>query len=178
VRRPRLLLGVTLAATALAATRIGAADAGAPGYVVMDLAAIKRSLRGSRGHIVLVHFWATWCSPCLEELPLMEKFARDVRPRGVEILSLSLDDPERAGARVTKVLTQVAPSLTRSIARVDDMDAFIGNFRSWEGAIPALFAYDSEGQLRASLIGETNRHELDDLVARLAKPAHPKRTQQ
>jgi thiol-disulfide isomerase/thioredoxin len=166
----RAPLALALAATVLAATPGGAADGGAPGFVVMDLAAIKRALRGSRGHVVLVHFWATWCSPCLEELPLMEKFARDMRPRGVEILSLSLDDPERAGGRVSKVLAEVAPSLTRSIARVDDMDAFIGNFRSWEGAIPALFAYDSEGQLRGSLIGETNRHELDELVARLARP--------
>jgi thiol-disulfide isomerase/thioredoxin len=147
--------------------------------VVLDLPAIKRQLKGSRGHVVLVHFWATWCGPCLEELPIIEKFAREGKARGVEVLSLSLDDPERSGARVTKVLSQVAPSLTRSIARVGDADTFIGNFDgTWEGSIPALFAYDAEGQLRGSIIGEATRRDLDDLVGRALRvtarhrPAH------
>jgi len=156
-----------------------AAAATGPGYVVMDLPAIKRALKGSHGHAVLVHFWATWCGPCLEELPEIEKLAHEAKGRGFEILSISLDDPERAGARVTKVLTQVAPSLTRSIARVGDADTFIGSFDGrWEGSIPALFAYDAEGQLRGSIIGEATRRDLDDLVGRALKvtarrrPAH------
>jgi thiol-disulfide isomerase/thioredoxin len=117
-----------------------------------------------------VHFWATWCSPCLEELPVIEKLAREMRPRGLEVLSLSLDDPQRAGARVAKVLSQVAPSLTRSIVRIGDADAFIGSFDGqWEGSIPALFAYDAQGQLRGRLIGEATRRELDELIGRVLK---------
>jgi thiol-disulfide isomerase/thioredoxin len=142
-----------------------------PGYAVMDLPAIKRALRDGRGHVVLVHFWASWCFPCIEELPTMEKFAREMKPRGLEVLSLSLDDPERAGARVIKLLTEVAPSLTRTIARFDDTDAFIGTFDDrWEGSIPALFVYDQQGQRRGRLIGEASRRDLDQLVGHLLKP--------
>jgi thiol-disulfide isomerase/thioredoxin len=149
-----------------------AADGGAgAGYVVMDLPAIKRAMHDGRGHVVLVHFWASWCYPCLEELPTMEKFAREMKPRGVEVLSLSLDDPDRAGARVTQILTEVAPSLTRTIARFSDTDAFISNFDDrWEGSIPALFVYDQNGQRRGRLIGEASRRDLDQLVARALKP--------
>ena len=144
---------------------------------MLDLPAIKRALRESRGHVVLVHFWATWCGPCLEELPVIEKLARDAKPRGVEILSLSLDDPERAGARVSKVLSQIAPSLTRSIARIGDADTFIGTFDSrWEGSIPALFAYDAEGRLSGSIVGEATRRDLDDLVGRALKVTARRRT--
>jgi thiol-disulfide isomerase/thioredoxin len=158
-----VVFGVAEGRAAVAAP--SAAALSTPGYVLMDLPAIRHALRGARGHAVLVHFWASWCGPCLEELPLMERFAREMKPRGLEVISLSLDDPTRAGDRVVKTLAEKAPSLTRSIVRVDDPDAFINNFDpQWEGSIPALFAYDPRGQLRGRIIGEATRRDLDQLV--------------
>jgi thiol-disulfide isomerase/thioredoxin len=152
------------------------APAAATGYVLMDLPAIRKAIKGSRGHVVVLHFWASWCLPCLEELPLMDRMARDWKPRGVEVLSLSLDNPAEAGARVVKILAEVAPALTRSIARVDDADAFTASFGSWEGTIPAVFAFDAEGQMRGSITGETSRGALEALVGRAqkAKPRPPR----
>jgi thiol-disulfide isomerase/thioredoxin len=146
------------------------APRGAPGYTLMDLPAITRAVQG-RGHPVLVHFWASWCGPCLDELPLVDRFARDMKGRGVDVLSLSLDDPQRAGARVVEVLSARAPFLTRNIVKVSDSDAFISAIDSqWEGSIPAVFAYDDKGRLRDRLIGEATRRDLDALVSRVANP--------
>jgi thiol-disulfide isomerase/thioredoxin len=182
--RRRLVLGAAaLGVVAVAPRLLRAVAAPAPtapsppttpeqsqGVVLMDLAAIKRVVRG-RGRPVLVHFWASWCGPCLEELPLIDQLARDVRARGVDLISLSLDKPERAADRVVRVLSESAPSLTRNIVNIDDADAFISAIDPrWEGAIPALFAYDSKGQLRGRLIGEASRRDLDRLVSRLVKP--------
>jgi thiol-disulfide isomerase/thioredoxin len=145
------------------------AGAGGPGYVLMDLPAIKKAVHGA-GKPLLVHFWASWCGPCLDELPLMDKFARDARARGVDVLSLSLDDPARAGERVVRLLSQKAPALTRNIVHVADADDFINSIDAeWEGAIPALFAYDSQGRLRGRLIGEASRRDLENLISRLVK---------
>jgi thiol-disulfide isomerase/thioredoxin len=137
----------------------------------MDLPAIQRAVH-AHGHPLLVHFWASWCGPCLEELPLVDTFARDMKARGVDVISLSLDDPARAGAHVVEVLTARAPNLTRNIVKVSDSDAFISAIDArWEGAIPAVFAYDDKGKLRDRIIGEASRRDLDALVARVAGPA-------
>jgi thiol-disulfide isomerase/thioredoxin len=146
------------------------APRGEPGYTLMDLPAITRAVRG-RGRPVLVHFWASWCGPCLEELPLVDKFAQDMKARGVDVLSLSLDDPARAGARVVEVLASRAPNLTRNIVKVSDTEAFINAIDTrWEGSIPAVFAYDDKGRLRDRLIGEATRRDLEALVSRVANP--------
>ncbi|HVX94244.1 MAG TPA: TlpA disulfide reductase family protein [Polyangia bacterium] len=158
------------AGAALAAQRPAAAPppAPGPGYTVLDLAAINREVRG-RGRPVLLHFWASWCGPCLEELPLVDKFARDAKARGVDVVSLSLDDPQRAGARVVEVLSARAPNLTRHIAKLADSDAFINAIDPrWEGSIPAIFAFDKRGRLRDRLIGEASRRELDTLAGKAA----------
>ena len=172
-----VVLGLVAGVAALRAATSPKADApvaspAGPGYALMDLPAIQRAVHG-HGRPLLVHFWASWCGPCLEELPLVEAFARDLKARGVDVLSLSLDDPARAGAHVVEVLTHRAPSLTRNIVHVEDADAFVNAIDSkWEGSIPALFAYDGRGQLRGRLIGEASRRDLEALAARVAKPAH------
>jgi len=151
---------------------VAPATSAGPGYALMDLPAIERAVH-AHGRPLLVHFWASWCGPCLEELPLVDTFARDMKARGVDVLSLSLDDPARAGAHVVEVLTHRAPNLTRNIVHVEDSDAFINAIDSkWEGSIPAVFAYDGHGQLRGRLIGEATRRDLDALVARVVKRDH------
>ena len=150
-----------------------AADGGGKaGFQVIDVEGLKGLLRRQRGRVVLLHFWASWCYPCLQELPLIDKFAHEVRPRGVELLSISLDDPARMGPRVAALLHKTAPHLTPNIVQFDDADELIGAVDPrWAGAIPALFAYDHRGQLRGNLIGAASRSELDALVAGLLKSA-------
>ena len=52
-------------------------------------------LSDHRGQVVLVNFWATWCKPCEEEMPAMERLYRRLGPKGFEMLAISVDaDPE------------------------------------------------------------------------------------
>jgi thiol-disulfide isomerase/thioredoxin len=140
---------------------------------VMDLAAVTQEMRKARGHNLFLHVWASWCGPCLEELPVIDRFARQARARGAIFLSLSLDDVHRA-PHVAEVLHRRAPDLTAIVARIDDPDRFISFFSTaWEGAIPALFVYDAAGAPLGSVIGEVDPTTLEQLLAELKTPPPP-----
>ena len=157
-------------------------DGGAPAetggqLVTLDVDAIRAEMRKARGHGLIVHLWATWCGPCLDELPTINKLAGVARARGVTVLSLSLDNDYRGIARIATVLRARAPSLTPVVAHFDNADQFMSLFSSsWEGTIPALFAFDAAGKLQKSLIGEVDSRTLDGLLAKLAPPAAPPRS--
>ena len=143
-------------------------------YRLVDLIGIKNLLQQARGHVLLVHFWASWCGPCMRELPIMDKFAHDMKPRGLEVVSVSLDNPGRPGVaeHVGALLHKQGPNLTPNIAQFVDADELIAMISArWTGAIPALFVYDHTGQLRGDLYGESTRPELEQLVGAWLKAA-------
>ena len=57
------------------------------------------ALKNYRGRVVLVNFWATWCPPCIEETPSLEKFAEQVKPYGVDVIGVSVDQDPAALAK-------------------------------------------------------------------------------
>lgn len=65
--------------------------------------AIVREIEGFRGRPVYVNFWATWCAPCVEELPLLRKLHQEYAPRGVVFYSVSLDAVGARGDAEAKV---------------------------------------------------------------------------
>jgi peroxiredoxin len=61
-------------------------------------ASTPASLSGHMGQVVLVNFWATWCKPCEDEMPAMERLYQALHPEGFEMLAISVDqEGERVG---------------------------------------------------------------------------------
>jgi thiol-disulfide isomerase/thioredoxin len=142
------------------------------GLQTLDTEAIRREMHKALGRVLFVHLWASWCGPCLEELPLIDRFARTARARGGVVLSLALDTDYRGIARIPAVLHARAPSLTVAIAYFKDPDQFMSLFsKSWQGTIPALFVFDRAGKLVRSVLGEVDPADLDALMADLSPPA-------
>jgi len=95
-------------------------------------------LSGLRGKVVLLNFWATWCEPCLEEMPAMERLARTYRERGLVVLALSVD---REGASV------VRPFLKRHgltfLVGLDPQQTVARLYRIW--ALPSTVILSRKG---------------------------------
>jgi thiol-disulfide isomerase/thioredoxin len=70
-------------------------------FTVKDMAGEPVSLSDFRGQVVLVNFWATWCSPCKEEMPVLDAYYRQYQPQGFLLLGINVSDrPEEATAFV------------------------------------------------------------------------------
>jgi thiol-disulfide isomerase/thioredoxin len=102
-----------------------------------------------RGKVVMLDFWATWCGPCISEMPTLLKLASEYEPRGVVFLAASRDDPSVAKVQVGMFIDQRAPALSRYAAFADDgtADAYAVS------AIPTMVFIDRKGQLHASYLG-------------------------
>ena len=120
----------------------------------------KLTLVDFHGQIVLVNFWATWCAPCVRELPSLDRLQAQLKHSGVKIIALSLD---RGGA----------PAVKRFYAEngIHNLDVFVDPTMAAQQAfdipgLPTTVLIDREGHDRGRLIGPANwdGEEAADLV--------------
>ncbi len=71
-------------------------------FALPTLEGARRSLRGERGKIVVLNFWATWCKPCREELPFFERVYKDFGKQGLEIFAISDESAEKVRSFLSK----------------------------------------------------------------------------
>ena len=102
----------------------------------------QQYLQKKNDSIYIINFWATWCKPCIKELPAFEKLASNYTDKKVKLLLVSLDFPD-------KLESQVIPFIERNniqseVVLLDDADAnsWIPKVSpQWSGAIPATIIY-------------------------------------
>jgi len=114
----------------------------------IDETGLQHLLKQSRGKVVLLNFWATWCEPCVEEFSALMKIAREFRPRGVEIILVAIEEPEAIAQKVKPFLRAQGVTFRTYYKKTRDDEVFINAIdRNWRGAIPATFIYDANGVL-------------------------------
>ncbi len=167
-RRFRLVLG----ALALAAVLVGAAcnrlgadsryetiaeTPAAPAWSLVDLNGNPISSDSLRGKVVVIDFWATWCGPCLAEIPGYIELQKKLGADRFVIVGLSLD--RRPVDEVKAFVAKHGINYPVAIAGFSEVEAF-GNFQ----AIPTTFVIDREGRLRFRKSGVAHIDELEALV--------------
>ena len=111
-----------------------------------DLGGQLHDLADYRGKVVVVNFWATWCQPCREELPSLERLRDAMRGRRFEVLAVNVAEGE---PRVKSFLAEVPLRLPVLLDRNGDAQ------RTWKvRGLPATFLLDPQGSIRYWYLGE------------------------
>lgn len=133
----------------------------------LDDAGYRKMVASSKGKVVLVNFWATYCVPCRKEMPALVAMQARLGAKGFQLVTVSADEIEQekdAAAFLDK--TKVPAPVY--IKRVKDDDKFINSLDpKWSGALPASFLYDKAGRKVKSYFGEVDLKQLEADVLKL-----------
>ena len=134
-------------------------------FQVTDLKGEELSLEKYRGQVVLLDFWATWCGPCIAEIPNVKRTYEKYKDQKFEIIGISLD-------RSITPLEEYIQKKELGWVHYWDNAGKVSNMYKVRG-IPSTFLIDGEGTIRkTNLRGHALEHAVEDLVKEnLAKPA-------
>jgi thiol-disulfide isomerase/thioredoxin len=117
----------------------------APAFTVTTLDGSAFNLDQMKGKVILLDFWATWCGPCMEELPQIKRIAKDFAGQPLVILSISWDEDEQTWKKFVAKNQMTWPQYR-------DVSHRIGNIFEVK-ALPGYFTIDSDGVLTTEMLG-------------------------
>ena len=110
---------------------------------VYDYEGLKPLLSTSDDKTYVVNFWATWCAPCIKELPYFEKLNKEYKNKNVEVILVSLDFPSKYESKLKPYIKE--NNLKSKVVALDDVDSnsWIPQIsEDWSGAIPATLIFN------------------------------------
>lgn len=133
-----------------------------PAFTLPDLSGTPRHISEFDGQVLVLNFWATWCAPCREEIPMLIEAQAELGDRGLQIIGIAVDRREAAAAFAKRygINYPVLADLHKT-ARVQDMYTQPGDPAA---VLPYTVIVDRRGRIRASVAGKLDRQQLEALV--------------
>ncbi len=132
----------------------------APGFVVETLDGSSASLKDFENKIVLLDFWATWCKPCLENMPCLQQLYNSYSDKGFVVLGISIDEGEDRVKKIKKFIDKAGISYP--------IFSDAKHTPAWHifkvKAIPALFLIDGNKQVVAQWTGKIDHNQIKNEV--------------
>ena len=123
----------------------------APALELKDLSGNEVSLSDFRGRVVFLHFWASWCAPCVKEFPAIIGLEERFKARGFTVLAVAADSEERAREFLSSLSTDTT-DISGLRVLIDQYGSAMRSYRV--NVFPVSFIVDRSGKVVASAIGE------------------------
>ena len=111
-------------------------------------------LEAARGKVVLVNLWATWCAPCLREIPELLELREKYHDRDFRLIAVAMDDLADLQTHVVPFRDRHFPEWQSWQSAEPEMDRFVSVIdRAWNDVLPTSYLIDREGTLAKVLFG-------------------------
>jgi peroxiredoxin len=150
-----LAAGLTLALRHFASGGSGASAEAFFAQTFPDLDGRPDAMERWKGGLVVVNFWATWCPPCVEEMPDLQRVHDDYAGRGVTVVGLGIDAP--SALRSFRERHQLTMPLYAAGAAGTEVGKALGN---GSGALPYTVLIDRDGRIVQARLGQIKPAEL------------------
>jgi peroxiredoxin len=134
----------------------------APDFRLPDVDGNPVSLSDYDGRVRLVDFWATWCAPCREEVPMFKEFHEQYGPRGFTLLAISMDDDESLVQEFVAEYDIPYPNLLGD----EEVERTFGPIVGY----PMAFLLDRDGKIVERFVGAKPREVLEGKILELLEP--------
>jgi peroxiredoxin len=117
----------------------------APDFTLADLNGNRVRLQDLRGQVVFLNFWATWCVPCRQEMPTMEKLHREMKDQGLGVVAVNIREGPKA---VREFVDELGLTFTVLLDREEEVSKAYG---AW--GIPLTYIINREGEFVGKVMG-------------------------
>jgi len=160
---PQSAQGIELPVTAMAENRLeDMVGKRRPDFTLSDASGFSVSVTDFDGQILLVNFWATWCTPCVEEMPMLSDLQERYAPEDVQVVGIALDDAEKAVAFAAQLNIGY-------IVLTGATDAILvgRQYGNRAGMLPYSVLVDREGLIKWAHLGSLDRSDLEAQIQAL-----------
>ncbi len=120
-----------------------------PALILKDADGRVHDLAGYRGKVVVVNFWATWCEPCRDEMPALQRAGQSLADKGLVVLTVNVGDSEEKAAAFFR-------QAGLSLPVVFDKDWSVARSLWKLRMLPSTFIVDRKSTIRYSILGEVD----------------------
>jgi peroxiredoxin len=142
---------------------LGDGELSAPVFSLPDMNGQKVDLVSFQGRVIVIEFWATWCAPCREEIPVLNQIYKAYKDKGLVVIGISLD--RKPPQEVKKFLDQLQVEYTNVMGDEEILEKYsqVANLGPIRG-IPATFVIDRKGRICQRYMGLTEKRILEEAI--------------
>ena len=126
---------------------------------------LKGILQAERGNVVVLNLWATWCAPCLVEIPDLLTLEADMADQNVSLIGISVDEPVSNTAHIERMRDQRFPGFRTYARDRRDTDYLVSVVDpAWNEVVPTTYIIGRDGAVLTRIQGKKSLEEFKDAV--------------